>query len=406
MFAHRLKSHHELYNITKAMAIRVMDVDEYLKSIAGAAREAVIYIHIPFCRKICSFCNMIRTLGPAGDDYANLIVKEIERYQALDYVRHLTFQAVYFGGGTPTTLSNRSVKEILMALRKNFRLADDAEITLETTVTELTEDKISSLQEWGVNRISIGIQTFNDRGRQLLGRAGSGKSAYQKNLQVKSRGFENVNIDLIYHYPRQTGEEVDEDLNMIFSLGLAGFSFYSLIARPDSRLINVEEKGNDTDLALFERIYARALDAEFSILELTKLTRYDPYRYITSRHGGMDTLALGAGAGGNFADITYMNPIALESYQHYMESGSDKKRMGVITKNQHQAVSRLIGAVQQCRIPRHAYADMFGENIRNLVARLLKEGYVTEEEDAYQLTKKGIYWGNNICDAILMNLHV
>lgn len=406
MFAQRLKSHHELYNITKTMAIGMTDVNQYLKDTAAATREAVLYIHIPFCRKICPFCNMNRTLGPAGDDYANLIIKEIERYQEFDYVRHLTFQAVYFGGGTPTTLSSRSIKNILMALRKNFRLADNAEITLETTVTELSGDKINCLREWGVNRISIGVQTFNDRGRQLLGREGSGQEAYQKILQVKSRGFENVNIDIIYHYPRQTGKEVDEDLNMVFSLELAGFSFYSLITQPDSRLKNDAEKETEADLALFDRIYTRAVGAGFSILELTKLTRHDRYRYITARHDGMDTLALGAGAGGKIADLTYMNPISLQDYQNYVESGSGKNRIGVVTKKQHQAVSKLIGAVQRCSIPRRAYDDIFDGNGRNLVERFLAEGYVTAEDDAYQLTPKGIYWGNNICDAILKNLCV
>jgi oxygen-independent coproporphyrinogen-3 oxidase len=406
MFAQRLKSHHDLYNITKALAIRMMDVNEYIKSIPGVSRGAVIYIHIPFCRKICPFCNMIRTLGQADDDYAGLILKEMDRYKELEYIRHLTFQAVYFGGGTPTTLSSRAIKEILMALRRNFRLAEDAEITFESTVAELTEDKISGLREWGVNRISVGVQTFNDRGRQLLGRIGGGKEAYEKILQIKSRGFENVNIDIIYHYPRQTVEEADEDLNKIFSLGLAGFSFYSLITRPDSRLESGEEKGSDSDPALFDRIYTRAAHRGFSILELTKLTRHDPYRYITARHDGADTLALGAGAGGNIADMTYMNPLALKDYQNYVEGVPGGKRPGVITKNQHRAVSRLTGAMQRCKIPRHEYADMFGGNIRELVRQLLEEGYITAEEDAYRLTQKGIYWGNNICDAVLNNLDV
>ena len=174
MFAQRLKSHHELYNIIKALAIERTDVNQYLKKVPGSPREAVIYIHIPFCRKICSFCTMIRVPGPAAGDYAGLVVKEIRRYQKLDYIRQLTFQAVYFGGGTPTTLSSRAIKEILTAVRKNFRLARDAEITFESTVSELTEDKIDTLQECGVNRISVGVQTFSDRGRQLLGRLGSG----------------------------------------------------------------------------------------------------------------------------------------------------------------------------------------------------------------------------------------
>ncbi|ADY55785.1 Radical SAM domain protein [Syntrophobotulus glycolicus DSM 8271] len=406
MFAQRLKSHHELHNIKKDFTISRMDVNEYIKSIPGVSREAVIYIHIPYCRKICSFCNMMRRLGSPGDDYARLIIREIRSYGELDYIRQLTFQAVYFGGGTPTTLSSRAIQEILAALRESFRLADDAEITLESTVSELTEEKINVLHEGGVNRISVGIQTFNDRGRQLLGRNGSGKEAYQKLLLLKSLGFENVNIDIIYHYPHQTREELDEDLNKVFSLGLASFSFYSLIMHPDSALQISSPSENDTDRALFDRLYARSIDQGFAILELTKLSRHDRYRYITARHDGADTLALGAGAGGTLGDMIYMNPISLENYQNYVESGSDRKRVGVVTKNQYRTVARLIGAMQRGRIPRHEYADLLGGRGQRLTERLLAEGYATETEDGCRLTPKGIYWGNNICDTMLKNLEI
>jgi coproporphyrinogen III oxidase-like Fe-S oxidoreductase len=402
MFAERLKSHHELHDIMQDLAITMMDTGDYLKNLPGVPREGVIYVHVPFCRKICSFCNMRRVLGEPDDDYARLLIRESELYRDLDYVRNMTFSAVYFGGGTPTTLSSRSIEKIMAALRKNFCLADDAEITFESTVTELTGDKIDSMMECGVNRISVGVQTFSDRGRRLLGRLGSGEEACRKLLEIKARGLENVNIDLIYNYPGQTLQEVDEDLDRAISLDLGGFSFYSLITQPGARL---GSPAYDTDMALFDRIYTRAVDQGFTVLELTKLVRHDPYRYITARHNGLDTLALGAGAGGNLTCITYMNPIELKEYRHYVESCPDVNVPGVVTKPQFLDVSRLIGAVQQCRIPRNGYQEMLGgEENRELVNRLLSEGYATEAENAYPLTKKGIYWGNSICDAILKNL--
>lgn len=409
MFTRRLKSHHELYPIFKDMALGRGDVHRYLQSLSVSPCAAVIYIHIPFCRKICSFCNMIRSLGPTGEtgeDYARLLSKEIGRYREIDYIRGLTFEAVYFGGGTPTALSSRALQEILTAVRQNFHLAQDAEITLESTVSELTEEKMDCLQAEGVNRISLGVQTFNDRGRQLLGRTGNGKDAYQKIRRMKSRGIRNLNIDLIYHYPRQTGEEVEEDLKKTFSLELAGFSFYSLITPPESPLQNGAREENGTERDLFDRIYTRAAAEGFSLLELTKLTRYDSYRYMMSRHDGADTLALGAGAGGNLADMTYMNPVSLCDYQNYVESGGP--RAGIITKQSYQTVSRLTGDLQQGRIPRgeERYKEMFGERINSLIEQLLQEGYIVEQGADCRLTPRGIYWGQNICDAFLRNLRI
>lgn len=296
---------------------------------------------------------------------------------------------------------------------------------------------------------TLGIQTFSDRGRQTLGRPGTGKAAYEKLLSLQAMGFDNVNIDIIYHYPRQTMVELDEDLKRIFSLGLGSFSFYSLISDPvpsnmdmgrDFKRIRAEIGGGMTDLvggktdtawpgtpdpdgtggadsgetdqALFDRIYTAALGQGFSLLELTKMSRHDPYRYISARHDGADTLALGAGAGGNLGDIVYMNPISVDRYRSLVagEPTESERLSGILTRSPHAAISKLLGNLQRGRLSLDPYRELFGEESLRLLNRLLTEGYLETgqacpgEGARYRLTQKGVYWGNNICDAFLKSL--
>ncbi len=435
MFEQRLKSHHELFNITKALAAGRMEVAEYLKT-SGLDRldtkpKAVLYVHIPYCRKICRFCNMLRMPGDPPEDYAGLLIQEIEEYGKLEYIQALTFDAVYFGGGTPTTLETDDLLAILTALNNNFRLADDVEITVESSVTELTDEKLESMKKNGVNRLSIGVQTFSDRGRRILGRTGTGKEAYEKLLLIKSLGFLNLNIDLIYHYSGQSTDELDEDLRKIYSLDLGGFSFYSLIENPVPHNMDmgiafekikqistgmIDSDNGSTDRELFDRVYSGALDQGFCLLELTKLVRHDQYRYISERHCGTDTLAIGAGAGGNLGEIVYMNPISPEQYRSMVVGKADgredksKRRFGILTKDPYSEVTRLTGALQRGVLPWNQYSALFGDESHSLLQRLQSEGYLEERSridiSQYHLTQKGVYWGNNICDALLRSLEL
>lgn len=400
MFVKRLKSQHEIYNFMGIMAKGRADVGRFIQTVPEAGPVGAIYIHVPFCRKLCNFCSMQRVLSAPDEDYPELLAKEIEHYGNSGYIKNSMFSSVYFGGGTPTALSSGALKNIFEALKRNFNISADAEISVESTVTELTEEKEDTLKECGVNRLSIGVQTFSNAGRKTLGRLGTGKQAYEKLLELEKKGFKNVNIDIIYNYPGQTIGDVREDLKKIFSLRLGGFSFYSLINMSTSNVLTDDR----LDMELFEQIYDGALHEGFSVLELTKLAVYDEYRYIRLNHSAADTLGLGAGAGGSLSNIVYRNPLSLSGYRNYIENIRQKGTAGMLLKDEYKTVSRLKGDMQQCRIPVGKYGNIINDNARRLLSGLVSEGYILEGEDCYDMTKKGIYWGNNIADAVVKSL--
>lgn len=362
----------------------------------SAGALSTIYIHVPFCTKICSFCNMQRSLQKPRENYGELIIKEINRYKDLAKVKNTVFDAVYFGGGTPTTLSTESLRCILRALKNSFTFTKDAEFTIETTVTQLTQEKIEMFQEEGVNRFSVGVQTFSDTGRKLMGRIGSGAAAFEKLEELKKRSFATVSMDLIYNYPGQTLDDLKADLDRIITLDLDGFSMYSLIDMKETKIEQAQNQENDETMFSFIAEYMQA--AGYHFLELTKMVKKDEYRYVMNRHRGADTLPLGAGAGGNFGGIAMMNPINLDEYEHNIMDFNHK--IGMYFASEYKELVKFKGDLQSTFLPKQESLYQDKIQYEQLVASMLKEGYIqkvsAEQGYQYQMTVKGIFWGNTI----------
>lgn len=392
MFQTRIKTHHSAMAGSKEHLLgprNLIDIAGKSKSSLG---NGTIYIHIPFCSKICSFCNMRRSLSTPYKEYAGLIVEEIKEYGKLEYVKSMIFDAVYFGGGTPTTLSVSELKIILRALKETFTFTKDAEFTIETTVSELTQDKIDMFYEEGVNRFSVGIQTFYNEGRKILGRVGSGEEAFLKLKSLKDKGFKTVSMDLIYNYPKQTLEMLKEDLDRIIELDLDGFSMYSLINMKEAK---IEDAGdNKLDEEMFYFICEYMEKAGYRFLELTKMVKTDDYKYIMNRHKGSDTLPLGAGAGGSINGLAIMNPIDRKEYENSILHFSN--RMGMYFDEGYKEVVKFKGDIQTLYLPHNETLYKEREVYLSLLHQLLEEDMIRKDDKGYKLTNKGVFWGNTL----------
>ena len=395
MFGERLKTHHSAMADAKSYVMGPRNICTYLniqKNNYEQMNQATVYIHIPFCSKICSFCNMRRALQKPRDNYHLLIIEEIKSYAKLDWVKALKFDAIYFGGGTPTTLETNALRAILKNLRKYLNLTNKVEITIETTVSELADDKLEMFKELGVNRFSIGVQTFNDKGRRILGRVGGGEFVYQRLKHIKSMGFQTVSVDLIYNYPNQTKEDLMQDLDKITNLNLDGFSMYSLIGMKET---SIKVDGDtDKDKELFDLIAETMETRGYYFLELTKMVKTDEYRYIINRHKGSDTLPIGAGAGGNIAGLMIMNPIDYKEYEDSVDKFD--KRQGMLFSYEYKKDVIFKGDIQRGYLPIDILEYNNEQEYKDLLIYMLENNYVKYENDKYKLTRKGIFWGNSI----------
>lgn len=398
----RNRSHHiggdfKIFDVKKKKLGEILNSDIKTKG-------NVIYIHVPFCPKICTFCNMRRSLADPYKEYVDLLKKNIELYGNTNFVKNTTIDSIYFGGGTPTTLSADELVDVLNCLKDNFNIESDAEISSETTLTEMTQDKLQALMEAGLNRISVGVQTFNNRGREMFNRIGSGEFAIQRLEEYKKINFPNINIDLIYDFPTQTLEELKEDMKIISDLDLSGFSMYSLILMGNSILSKRVGKNKDEredllrDFEYFSTVVNKGEEAGYRFLELTKMVKpgRDQYRYITNRHNGKFTFPIGSGAGGSILNCGVMNPIKQNEYEDFLNNFYDKDVMKI--EDDYYQIKKAVSRAQFGEIDLNYLRDNQKDTVKDFVSQLLEEKLLekTDDPNIYKFTHLGKYWGNNI----------
>ncbi len=401
----RLKSHHNFRENFKYLVNGSKTLSRQLSENYTKNKKGVVYIHIPYCSNICTFCNMRRNLKIPSPDYADLIVKQIKNYNSYNYIKDSKYDAVYFGGGTPTTLNKEELEKILKAIKDYLPLTEHCEITIESSITDLTDEKIAMFNEQGVNRFSIGVQTFSDKGRDILGRRGKKEIVIEKLNKLKKAGFSNVNIDIIYNYPEEDLNDVKEDIEIFKSLDLAGFSLYSLIVNEKADLAKKIKNAQNYYTNNFERekmffncIVENTINDGFEFLELTKIVKpkRDRYKYIVRRYESEDTLPLGAGAGGYIGNILTMNSFDLDSYRKEIESMEDLRCMQM--SPMYNFINKVIGQIQMTKLDLNTVENQdYRECIQNFMDELINEGFVEKKNNQYHLTIKGIFWGNSIC---------
>lgn len=215
---------------------------------------AGIYLHIPFCKQACSYCDFhFSTSLKHKTSLVNALVKEI--IQKKDFLT-TEINTIYFGGGTPSLLSNDDFLLINEALQKNYKVANNIEFTVECNPDDLTKHKLKELKQVGVNRLSIGTQSFFDEDLQFFNRAHNAKQAEQSILLSQDIGFENITIDLIYNTPTLTIQKWQQNLDKVNQLNVPHLSAYTLTVEPNTALHH-QVKTNQTRLPTDEEAIAQ-----------------------------------------------------------------------------------------------------------------------------------------------------
>lgn len=194
---------------------------------------AGIYIHIPFCKKKCFYCDFYKTTSlKYKDDFIKSLLKEIKIRK--DFISDKNIETIYFGGGSPTLLSFNELKIVFDELYQNFSISENAEITLEANPDDLTKKYLGELRKTPVNRLSIGLQSFFDDDLKLMNRRHTAGEAIRSVTVSQDFGFENISGDLIYGLPNMNGEKWRKNLNIFFELNVAHLSAYHLTYEEDT----------------------------------------------------------------------------------------------------------------------------------------------------------------------------
>ena len=372
---------------------------------------AGIYIHVPFCKTRCAYCDFYSTTQEQlKSRYVNALCQELDMRR--NYLNDAPIGTLYFGGGTPSQLSEADFRMIFACIEEVYGLETCQEITLEANPDDLTDDYVAMLTTLPFNRISMGIQTFHEPTLRLIGRRHTAKEAIEAVSRCQQHGFHNISIDLIYGLPNETPEQWKEDLETAFSLDVQHISAYHLTYEQGTRLWQmlqrheIEEVDEDTSVELFRILCDEMQQTGYEHYEISNFARYG-YR---SRHNSaywheVPYLGCGPGAHSFNGDSREWNVSSLQKYIEALEQDQrdfEQEILDTDTRYNELVMTRL----RTCEGIPHTYLQQrFGQAYHNyclhLAAPYLRQGLLLQKEDTLRLSREGIFVSDNIISDLM-----
>ena len=332
------------------------------------------YIHIPFCNNICNYCDFCKLLS---NNYKNEIL-----------------DAIYVGGGTPSSLSVSELNK-LFSIVKIFKLSKDYEFTFEVNIEDITEEKLEKLKENKVNRLSIGIESFNDKYLKYLGRNYTSDIIKEK-VELAKKYFDNINVDLMYALKNESLDELEEDIEKILKLDIKHISCYSLIIEKNTKLYidNTKYISDDLDSDMYDLI-DKKLENKYHRYEVSNysITSYESRHNLTYWKNN-EYYGFGLGAAGYIDNIRYTNTRNLSKYI----SGSYERQEEVLTKEDEIKYEFILGLRLTNGINKDNFNKKYGININEIevIKELINKGLLIDDKINIYVPKKYFYVLNDI----------
>ena len=371
---------------------------------------AGLYIHIPFCKQRCSYCAFYSTtLYNIKESYVNALCKELVMRK--DYADGETIETIYLGGGTPSTLSMEQLKKICDTIYATYTVSSTPEVTIECNPDDLIPEFLAQLKQLPFNRISMGVQSFNDTQLKRLGRRHNAEKARQAVKNAREAGYDNISIDLIFALPGSTIADWKHDLDSAIELRPDHISAYNLTYEEGTPMHRALERGDFAELSeeenieQFQLLIAKLKEAGYQHYEISNFAQ--PGR--ESRHNGSywnDTPYIGCGAAAHSYDGTsrQWNIADIEEYIKGIENSEPNFEIEELTEEERYNDTILTRLRTTKGIPLEWMKEKFSERLNSYMLRAAKKeialGNLKEENSHLSLTEKGIF----ISDAVIREL--
>ena len=372
---------------------------------------AGIYIHIPFCKRRCIYCDFFSTTrSEEKPTYVHALCQELEMRK--DYLEGEEIETIYLGGGTPSQLSEDELKEISTYIYKVYSVSPDAEITLEANPDDLTPEYVAMLRQLPINRISMGIQTFQEETLKLLHRRHTAQQAIEAFKRCREAGFQNISIDLMYGLPGETLDTWKEDLQQAIALHPEHISAYHLIYEEGTALWKlreqhqVEEADEDLSLTLFSTLIDELTTAGYLHYEISNFCLPGLHsRHNSSYWTGKKYLGCGPSAHSFNGCSRQWNVASLEKYIRGILKGEpdfEIEELDLYTRYN----DFVITSIRTCwGMSLSRLRSEYGEELYRYCLRMAKphldEGVLEISDDVLKLTRKGIFISDGIMSDLL-----
>ncbi len=371
-----------------------------------------IYVHIPFCEHKCMYCDfyVVERLARYRE-FIDALGLEI-RLRADGIQTRERFDSVYFGGGTPSLLHPDDLHLIMNTLRDVFPINDNAEATLECNPEDAVPDKLHAFREAGMNRLSLGIQSFHDDELRFLTRNHSKAGAIEAIESARAAGFSNVNIDLIFSLPGQSRERWIENLRKAITLGVDHVSCYALTVERGTPLFNMVQQGKvhpmdlDEDAILYESTIGMLEDAGFNHYEVSNFAR-PGFECMHNRVYWQqnDYLGFGPSAHGTWMNDRSWNVRSLSTYIDALGKNALPIAGGEVITKELRREEYVFLHLRSGGIDLNDYRERFDETFSDArmqaLRKFLDEGFIAMNDERISLTRKGFAVCDGICAALM-----
>ena len=368
-----------------------------------------IYIHIPFCIRKCDYCDFLS--GPSGPkeqaDYVQALLREI---QAVEEGEGRSVSSIFIGGGTPSVLDERLLGDILREIRNRFKMEEDAEITIEVNPGTANIGKLQAYREMGINRLSIGLQSPQDRELKILGRIHNYEQFLETYQEARTVGFDNINIDLMSAIPDQTYEGWVKNLRTVAELEPEHISAYSLIVEEGTpfaaRKLNLPDE--DTEYNMYEATAQILKEYGFEQYEISNYARKGrECRHNVGYWTRQDYLGFGLGASSLYGKERFANTADMKKY---LENSRNleiiREKEPSLTREDEMAEFMFLGLRIIRGIVKSDFQENFGCTIESVYEEVLEKyesmGLLLEQDGRIFLSRDGIHVSNSIMAEFLL----
>ena len=370
-----------------------------------------LYVHIPFCKQKCMYCDFpaYQNLQDYYETYVYALVQEMDLWVSEHpESKAKPIDTIYFGGGTPTELSIQQLQMIVDKIKRTFTITDDCHMTIESNPGEVDLQYLTKLVKLGFNRISFGVQTFDDKALTMLHRSHNGEKAKQAVYEAKEAGFTDINIDLIYGLPRQTLEDIQHNLHILKDLPINHISTYGLQVEVGTYLYHLVQKNlisipsESIDEAMYDTMMEGLKNQGFERYEISNFAKDSFY----SRHNlkywhYVDYLGFGAGAHSFYEGIRRSNNRNVMPYiqavDRYTMPTIDTE---TITVERAQEDFCFLALRTKWGLDEQKFEDRFGVSVHKLFGNILEDlvtkGLLEYQNGSYHLSSEGAKHGNYV----------
>lgn len=358
-----------------------------------------LYIHIPFCKQKCLYCDFVSFANKCNKtgEYLDALICEMDMYKGE------TVDTVFIGGGTPSVLSRGEITRLLDAINERFNISDDVEFTMEINPGTVDNEKMTAMFYGGVNRVSVGVQSFNDNELKVIGRIHNSQTAINTVKALKDTGFSNISIDLMMSLPHQTEESFKNNLEIAMTLPVNHISVYSLIIEENTPIYNKYKSGEFTepDEDMDRRLYKYTKE----YLEKNGFCRYEISNYakagFKSKHNLKywncnEYIGIGLNAHSYIDGVRYYNTADFNEYL----SGNFREGGDRLSREDKMGEFIILG-LRKCEgVSLEEYKTLFGEDIKNrygdVMDKFISLGALEMAGDMLRLTDYGMDISNTV----------